>query len=447
MGERGARADVDFSSRKRARLARPPHDRRDSAAGAWYVSSAMSTRARHRRDGRGVLWMAHHALLALALATLGAAACSGIAHGTSAVPKRATSPHARPRTSATSSPAPRATPAPPPAAVRRPPRAAASRAEEPLEGFGSATKGGAGGREVWVTEPSVERLRDAIRDVNETGDAVLRFDVDEPIMVTRPLPYLTAPNVTIDGRGATIDGSELGHDVALLDIRTHDVIVRNLHLRNGYDNLRAQGPEAHDIVFTHVSSTGARDDGLSVGYEAHDVTAQYLFLAGNTRSVFCKEGGTNLSLHHSWIQKGWIRNPIVSGRARADVRNVIVEDWGEWGARFEDGATGNVVDSLFVLSEYAHHRGGKADSALRAIGGASVYLAGNAFRGARPPEFRGAPKPFPAPPVTTAPVERMEERVRAAAGCLPRDATDTRYVSLRAGWNVGVETPLRFDDE
>src|SRR5205085_1581251 len=83
--------------------------------------------------------------------------------------------------------------------------ATAPRAEERIEGFGSATKGGAGGREVWVTEASVERLRDAIRDVNETGDAVLRFDVAVPIMVTRPLPYLTAPHVTIDGHGATLD--------------------------------------------------------------------------------------------------------------------------------------------------------------------------------------------------------------------------------------------------
>ncbi|TMA76508.1 MAG: hypothetical protein E6J72_16720 [Deltaproteobacteria bacterium] len=412
----------------------------------------MATSTNVRRHTRGV----HRTVSALlALATVAAAACGAAAHGTSAAAKRAPAQaQPAPRATPSPSPAPRrvrspathATPAPSPAAVRHAPRAAAPRAEEPLEGFGSATKGGAGGREVWVTEASVERLRDAIHDINETGDAVLRFDVATPIMITRPLPYFTAPHVTIDGHGATLDGSALTHDVALLDIRTHDVIVRNLRVRNGYDNLRAQGPDAHDIVFTHVSSTGARDDGLSVAYEAHDVTAQYLFLAGNTRSIFCKEGGTNLSVHHSWIQKGWIRNPIVSGPARADVRNVIVEDWGEWGARFENGATGNVVGSLFSLSDYARQRGGKADSALRAISGASVYLAGNVFRGARPPNFRGAPNPFAAAPITTAPVEQMEERVRAAAGCLPRDAIDDRYIGLRAGWEVGRETPLRLDD-
>ncbi len=38
----------------------------------------------------------------------------------------------------------------------------------------------------------------------------------------------------------------------------------------------------------------------------------------------------------------------------------------------------------------------------------------------------------------------MEEHVRARAGCLPRDATDARYITLRTGWDVGVETPLRL---
>ncbi|MBI3770066.1 MAG: hypothetical protein HY271_16460 [Deltaproteobacteria bacterium] len=391
------------------------------------------------------------ALLAATLMVVGAAACTLAARGENGSTAGAPSARRKAPARARRSPAPQATPASSPtSAARRGARTkstapAAGAQDEPLEGFGSGTTGGAGGREVWVTEPTVESLRAALLDVNGTGNAILRFDVHEPIMITRPLPYLTAPHVTVDGRGATLDGSDLRNEVALLDVRAHDVIVRDLRLRNGYDNLRAQSPDAHDIVFSHISSTGSHDDGLSIGYGAHDVTAQYLFLAGNTRSVFCKEGGTNISLHHSWLQKGWIRNPIVSGPARADIRNVIVEDWGEWGARFEDGATGNVVESLFVLSGYARRRGGKPDSALRATHGASVYATGNAYREyAHPPQFGSARHPFPAPAVTTEPVERMEAQVRARAGCLPRDAADTQYIALRTGWDVGVETPLRL---
>ena len=386
------------------------------------------------------------ALAVLSVALVVAGGCADTARAARATTKTASRPAAPRRTHRRNARAPPAPQATPPAAARPKPDGQSPRGEEePLQGFGSGTTGGAGGREVWVTEPTGDSLRAAIRDINQTGNAILRFDVHEPIMITRPMPHVTTPHVTIDGRGATLDGSELRNEVALLDIRTHDVIVRDLRLRNGYDNLRAQGPEAHDIVFTHISSTGAHDDGLSIAGDAHDVTAQYVFLAGNTRSIFCKEGGTNVSLHHLWFQKGWIRNPIVSGPARVDVRNVIVEDWGEWGSRFENDATGNVVNSLFILSDYARHRGGKPNGTLRAIAGASVYIAGNAYRGAaRPPEFRSAREPFPAPPVTTEPVERMEEHVRARAGCLPRDATDARYITLRTGWDVGVETPLRL---
>ena len=146
--------------------------------------------------------------------------------------------------------------------------------------------------------------------------------------IVKKLPILNKPNLTIEGNGATMDGSGMKEGSAVLDIRTNDVIVRDLRLRNGDDNLRVDGPEAYRVVVTHVSSTGAGDDGVSIGYGAHDVTLQYSFVAGNTRSVYCKYPGTNrISLHHTWIQKGAIREPLFSGHLVADMRNVIVEDW------------------------------------------------------------------------------------------------------------------------
>jgi pectate lyase len=316
---------------------------------------------------------------------------------------------------------------------------------EPLEGFGSATTGGAGGRVITVRDPAPEALRKAFHEA-AAGHVIIQLDVKAPIVLTKMLPQLTAPGVTIEGGGATIDGSQLQLEVALIDIRTHDVIVRDLRLRNGYDNLRVQGPEAHDIVITHVSSTGARDDGISVGYGAHDVTVQYTFLAGNTRSFFCKyEDVHNVSLHHSWLQKGWIRSPLFSGPGVADVRNVIVEDWGMWGSRFENGASGNVVGSLFTLSPHAVSIGGKGDSALRFVKAGPVYVDGNAFREEAEPVVKGtASAPIAAPPVHTLTVGEMEPLVRARAGCLPRDAVDGAYVALRQGWTVGKSTPFRI---
>lgn len=316
---------------------------------------------------------------------------------------------------------------------------------EPLEGFGAATTGGAGGRVITISEPTEDAVRAAFTDAAGEGHAIIRFGVSQPIAIVNKLPILNKPQITIEGGGATLDGSAMKEGSAILDIRTNDVIVRDLRLRNGDDNLRVDGPEAYRVVITHVSSTGSGDDGISIGYGAHDVTVQYSFLAGNTRTVYCKYSGTNnISLHHSWLQKGAIRSPLFSGAITADVRNVIVEDWGEWGSRFEDSATGNVIGSLFALSPYAAQVGGKPHAALRFKEAGPVHLEGNAVRGTALPLPAGtAPSPIAAPPVSTFSLAEMEKVVRARAGCLPRDAIDTAYIGA-TGWKVGESEPLRL---
>jgi len=232
----------------------------------------------------------------------------------------------------------------------------------------------------------------------------------------------------------------------LIDVRGHDVIVRNIHLRNGYDNLRAQDPTAYNVVFSHVSSSGSGDDGISIGYGAHDVTVQYCFLAGDTRSMFLKYGDTtNVTIHHSWVQKQWSRGPMVSGSVMADVRNLVIDDWTMWAVRFEEDSSGNMVNSLFTLGPYARSLGGKANSALRLTESGPVYTAGNVSAGLANPGADGtATAPLPAPPVTTHSVAEMAPIVRTRAGCLPRDAVDQAYIELQGGWDVTGTRPLRL---
>jgi hypothetical protein len=317
---------------------------------------------------------------------------------------------------------------------------------EAIEGFGAVTSGGGGGRVITIDEPTEAAVRAAFLDANQTGHAVIRFATRETIAIVDKLPILSAPNLTLEGDGATLDGSGMKEGSAIVDIRTNDVIVRNLRLRNGDDNLRLQGPAAYRIAVTHVSSTGSNDDGISIGYGAHDVTVQYSFFAGNTRSVYCKYPGTNnISLHHTWIQKGAIREPLFSGHLVADMRNVIVEDWAEWGSRFEDGASGNVVGSLFVLSPYAQQVGGKPHAALNFKNAGDVYTADNAGRNLSLPPLTGtASAPIPVAPVRTQKLGEMEPIVRARAGCLPRDHVDASYISMTSGWLTSETRPLRL---
>jgi hypothetical protein len=339
-----------------------------------------------------------------------------------------------------------ATPAPPvPTVAPSPlPPGSGDADSDALEGFGATTPGGAGGRVVHITAATDAAVRAAFKSAS-SGNAVIVFDVAGPITIMSPLPPLTGAFITVAGNGATLIGSGIPIAAPVLEVLGHDVIVKNLRIRNGGDNFRAQGEGAYNVVFTHVSSTGSADDGISIGYGAHDVTVQWSFLAGNTRSVFCKYGDTtDISLHHLWIQKGWIRSPIFSGHIRADVRNIIVEDWGEWGTRFEDGATGNIVGSLFNLSPYAVSVGAKGDSALRFMNAGPVFTEKNVFRGEAkaPIQPGGATKPIDAPEVLTHDVDSMEDIVRSGAGCMPRDAIDRAYIATRDGWYVHDGHPL-----
>jgi len=316
---------------------------------------------------------------------------------------------------------------------------------ETPEGFGAHTRGGAGGRVILVREATDAAVRAAFADAAK-GNARVVFEVAGPIAITKPLPRLSGAFVTIEGNGATLVGTYGSRSAATVDVRGHDVIVRNLRLRNGGDNLRVQGTDAYNVVVSHVSSTGAADDGISIGYGARDVTVQYAFLAGNTRSIFLKyKNTTNVSIHHTWIMKQWIRGPLVSTGV-ADLRNLIVEDWAEWGTRFEAGASGNVVNSLFLLGPYAQSIGGKSSSALRLNQQGPVFTAGNMFEGrAQSTDTGSAGAPLDAPPVTTHDTHAMIDVVQARAGCLPRDATDRAYAATETGWSIGESRPYRLD--
>ena len=314
-----------------------------------------------------------------------------------------------------------------------------------LQGFGAATSGGQGGPVIHVAAATDGAVRAAF-EAARTGGAIVVFDVAGPIVVTSPLPALGGAFITIEGNGVTLIGNGIPIAAPLLEVTGHDVIVRNLRARNGGDNLRAQGDGAYNIVFSHVSSTGSADDGISIAYGAHDVTVQWSFLAGNTRSLFLKyRATTRISIHHTWVMKQWIRGPLVSSGILADIRNVIVEDWTMWGARFEADSSGNVVSSLFDLGPYANGIGGKANGALRLIQSGPVFTAGNVYGGVAEDGAIGtATAPLDAPPVTTLSLAEMEPLVRGRAGCLPRDAVDQRYIDTQDGWRVGKEQPLRL---
>jgi hypothetical protein len=292
---------------------------------------------------------------------------------------------------------------------------------EPAEGFGASATGGHGKEEVIVT------TLDQLTRLKNRSDVYIR--VRGNITATDTTVF-TGSNLTIDGEGAaTLRGIATPSDRGqrMLEFTGKNIVVKNIRLRVAGDNLSFKRP-AERILVSHVSTTGAYDDGMSISYGTKNVTVQYCVFFGCTRSCFIKyDTPQNISLHHNWFKGQYMRGPLVSTAYKVDVRNQIGEDWWMWGGpRFEKQATGNCINSFFVMTGATP---GKRDAADYTYGdGGPAYFHGSVYRGCsgRP---ANSTTEIPCAPVTTHSAAEAQRIVRANAGCLPRDAIDRAYIA------------------
>jgi len=153
------------------------------------------------------------------------------------------------------------------------------------EGFGTSTAGGRGGNVIQVT------------NLNDSGPGSLRFavDADAPrIVVFRVAgtielktslvisnPFITIAGQTAPGSGITLRSASAEVE-ALIQIETHDVIVRFITLRAGPPSagdamqiLASKSHETYNIVIDHNSMSWAVDRNLSTWYDVHDISIQW----------------------------------------------------------------------------------------------------------------------------------------------------------------------------
>ncbi len=300
---------------------------------------------------------------------------------------------------------------------------------EPYEGFG-VNSGGEGKPVVQVNSAS------ALASALEKGNAVIqvRGDIQAPSGGIRA----KGSNYTLDGGGAATIWGSSSQGQRMIELYGSNLIIRNLRLRNAGDNLGFKAPSTK-VVISHVTTSGSVDDGMSVAYGAKDYTIQYCAFFGCTRSLFIKyDNPSNISLHHSIFRCQQMRGPKICGASTVDVRNIIQEDYSTsgWGSRFESGATGNCINSLFVLTGATK---GRPDAALYTMSAGKVCYKGNVGRGGCKPEVHEGPE-IPCAKVTTHSVEEAEKIVREKAGCLPRDEIDKAYLSAKS-WTVSETRP------
>jgi pectate lyase len=368
------------------------------------------------------------------------------------------------------------------------------------EGFGSTTIGGRGGKVIEVIN-----LKDAgpgsLRAALEmNGRRIIVFRVAGTIELKSSLviasPFITIAGQTAPGDGITIrDASAAVED--LIQVKTHDVIVRFLTLRAGPpsvgDAMAISASDSHDtynIMIDHNSLSWAVSRNLSTWYDVHDTSIQWnIFSEGLNCSIHpkgChskgvliggyasdeeknKPGAYNISFHHNLMAHNGERNPYIEAAGVIDIVNNIA---------YNPFGTFSHIDMVYQLSPdlvnyignyYKPGPNTEVKYGIRAMNpgtpGTEIFVLGNIGPQRESdslpeiniidPDSRQyvVSKPFPSQPITTTTAIQAYDQVLGSAGATKglncdgtffsrRDAIDRRIINdVKNGTGKIIDDP------
>jgi hypothetical protein len=327
------------------------------------------------------------------------------------------------------------------------------------EGYGAFSRGGAGGREVYVDNLNDSGPGSLRAAVQAEGPRVTVFRVSGSIGLRTPLS-IRNPFLTLDAQSAPGEGITLRNYG--IQIRTHDVVLRYFRVRlgdegvspdvryeagEGEDGLRFEAG-AKDCIADHLSLSWTTGKIITVTLTADRISIQWCVLSESLNfaghGYASLAGGKRVSWHHNLLAHNYSRNVRFQGAVDADFRNNTVYDWGDAagygefdrlnyvGNFLKPGPSTTQKPRLFLLGDHM-------------VMPRSIFVEGNVLEGesnVAGDNWRGmgyyyfdrdslkAAEPFPAPPVTTEPARTAYERVLQSAGdTLPaRDSVDERVV-------------------
>ena len=228
------------------------------------------------------------------------------------------------------------------------------------EGFGAVTKGGEGGRVIWVTTLNPDGPGSFVEAVNAEGPRIIKFKVAGDIDISKQKrkgnyfiwvgwPHRPQANktpggrlnydsphshFTIDGASAPEPGITFTNGGFYIGYGVHDVIIRHIRIKHGIVG-GASGSglctEAKRLLVDHCTITESVDQAFDVGGGGHDVTAQWCIIGVGSKTghpkgfdhsagPFIAYGGTRVSLHHNLILKNRMRNPLLYGSYKLDYK-------------------------------------------------------------------------------------------------------------------------------
>jgi pectate lyase len=228
----------------------------------------------------------------------------------------------------------------------------------PAVGYGAGTVGGAGGRQITVTNLADSGPGSLRAALEASGARIVTFDVAGTVALRSSIhvkdPYLTVAGETAPRPGITVRGG------ALL-VRASDVILRDLRLRPGdqvdqpsdVDALTLNGVnvQVNNILIDHVTMLWGPDiGGLAVLGDVRNVTVQNsimgegLYLSAHSEAT-AAQGGHSMAANVTQLDPGlpaprritfWhdlfttsdTRMPRFQGAECVDVVNNVIYNWG-----------------------------------------------------------------------------------------------------------------------
>ncbi|MFB3829006.1 MAG: DUF4838 domain-containing protein [Bryobacteraceae bacterium] len=334
------------------------------------------------------------------------------------------------------------------------------------EGYGAMSRGGRGGKVLFVTnlnDAGPGSLREACL---AKGPRIVVFRVGGLITLASPLkitePYLTIAGQTAPGDGICIRGN-------LFNVSAHDVVLRFLRFRLG-DESRLEADTfsiytpARNVIVDHCSASWSVDETLSATGDIAGVTIQWCLISESLNhsvhhkgdhgygSLIHATGG--LTLHHNLWAHHTQRNPRLGDNnykppfPTFDVRNNVMYNWSAMCSGLADGDLKvNYVNNYIRPGPSSSKRKPIVLRRDTATEKARYWVSGNFVEGRpeltannrdmfEPLEYNGrklfslVDAPFETAPVRTQSPREAYEAVLANVGAtVPvRDAVDARII-------------------
>jgi hypothetical protein len=326
-------------------------------------------------------------------------------------------------------------------------------AQKKYEGFGSGTRGGAGKQKVHVTNlnrygpgsfyNAIGSNRTIVFDIAGTINSFRWNAADENVVVS----YLTIDGSSAPSPGITLNNIGAGGDCLSFQNGCHDIIVRNIRVRNAGNDGFSVVHNCHDIVFDHCSSSNNGDGDLDITDSSYNITVQWCIFGSSVSGpmLIAYPGTKDISVHHNLFNSRAStgtnpgeRNPLVHNATNykaniisylmVDFTNNVVWNWGRSGGGFGYGSCADYGGTLQCRNNFYQSTTQPENVILKNhnSNGAKVYASGNVSgnNGIDPNKVSNVYTPWPVAPVITQDACTAAKKVLAECGPRPLDITD-----------------------